>query len=175
MRLASPHRHLLHDARSGSPADGVSPAMPVAAQPQLTVTPSLADRARVSLRHGGLDHRIASGESISVDRGMTVRAWQLTRPRMRRQLADSLERVVHDSDEMLPGEKSDVKARHLEVRVARGELLWLAARLRDDRPARAQGVALVSELLTDGNSPLYMTGTRHELWRAVHAATEALD
>jgi hypothetical protein len=194
MRFAPHHRQLLHDARADRPGGGVATATALeeadgevcppggaadadagaAGAPQ-EHAPSRSDRARVALRHAQLDRRLAAGEPSAGDRAMTVRAWQLTRPRMRRQLADSLERVVHDCDGAQPAEGAAGGARHAEVRVARGEMLWLAARLRDGRPVSAHGVALVLRLLSDGASPLYADAPRHALWRAVHEATDALD
>lgn len=140
--------------------------------------PSRVDRVRASLDQSALDRRIAAGVPTVDDRRLTARCWQLTRPRTRQHLADALERVIHDSDDMSISYAAGVKTRaaHRDVRSARGELHQLALRLRDDRPVQAAGVALVSLLVADANGPLYVAAREpNRLWQDVHAARDALD
>jgi hypothetical protein len=136
--------------------------------------PPLQDRVRASLHHLPLDRRIAEGETIIGDREMEARAWQLTRPRTLGQLEDGLQRVGRDSYATRSERNAAQTACHEEVRVARGELQRLAERLQDPRPVRAQGAARVSLLLSDHNGPLYVSQSRHTLWRIVREAIDAL-
>jgi hypothetical protein len=53
------------------------------------------------------------------------------------------------------------------VRDARQLLIGLAVRLTDPAPVGPRGVALISDLLSDGGSPLYAPG-----WTAGRSGTE---
>jgi hypothetical protein len=63
--------------------------------------------------------------------------------------------------------------RRAQVLVCADDLVALARRLDDNRPADIQGLAMTSVLLSDGASPLY-AGHR-SLAHAVRAARLALD
>jgi hypothetical protein len=61
-------------------------------------------------------------------------------------------------------------------RIARSapELAGLASCLTAPRPVPACGVALVSQLLTDGCGPLYRAGAREDLGGLIDRASQAL-
>jgi hypothetical protein len=103
-------------------------------------------------------------------------AWKLRRltsDRTRRRLANGLTRLVADAQKPAPAISAAIPIRRAAVMAVSPELLELATRLRAPGPAYAQGVSLASELLTDGNSPLYQTG--RDLRGAVEKALAALD
>jgi hypothetical protein len=137
--------------------------------------PTLRARVLASLRHGALDRRLADGEDAGDDRELSVRAWQLTRPRARMRLANTLEAILTEVEQPRGRRSASVPACREEVEVARGEMVWLAERLRDPRPVRARGVLLVRGLLSDGNSPLFVASPNDELWRQARRASAALD
>jgi hypothetical protein len=94
--------------------------------------------------------------------------------RARRRYAEGLERAV----ERVSGRSFRLTA---AVPVApeaggdaRGALLDLAERLRQPRPVRAEGLALVGRLLSDGGGPLFY-GPPGALRRAAVVALQALD
>jgi hypothetical protein len=100
-------------------------------------------------------------------------AHRLTRDRTRRRLATGLERAVAAAQ--LPPESltAAVPLQRRAVIDCRDELLALAERLRGPEPVYAQGVALVSELLRNADSPLYQS--REELPAAIETAAAALE
>lgn len=130
-------------------------------------------RARVWLEHSSLDRRLARGASPAEDATLELRADQLTHPRTREALASSLERALADADQARPSLSAAIPVRRSAIRSARWELVALIERLRAPTPVWAQGLALVSELVADGGSPLYQEG--QDLRTAVLAAIEALD
>lgn len=145
---------------------------PAAAPPQ----PSRLDRLRASFDQSALDDRIAAGGATVDDARLTARSWQLTRPRTRAHLADTIERVIHDSDEMQRVAGVSGRSVHRDVRAARAELMLLVLRLRDELPVQPAGVARVSLLLWACDSPLYVLAKEPDkLWQEVHAARNALD
>lgn len=135
-------------------------------------SPSLMSRFRVAWHNRMLDMRLAAGEPIAGDRDLTARAWQLTRPRVRDQLANMLMGAVRDGDELRTGSAVNMQS----VSAARSELVALAARLRDPRPVNARGVALTRELFVSGSSPLFASrGPSEALRRYLREALTALD
>ncbi len=74
-----------------------------------------------------------------------------------------------------PGLSAAVPVRRTEVTAAKPELLSIAARLRDEEPVCARGVAMASKLLTDGAGALYNPGADSDLWHASRAALLALE
>lgn len=104
-----------------------------------------------------------------------ARAWQLTHPRARAQMARALMAVLADADAPVPRGGAAVPVCRTEVEAARDELVRAVARLRDPRPVRPRGMAMLRRLLADGDGPLYAPSASDELWRRVRRASVALD
>jgi hypothetical protein len=140
-----------------------------------TRTPAWRARTLAALRHAALDRRLADGADAIDRRELTVRAWQITRPRALERLARALEGILIDAERPRPAHGPAVPVCCEEVEVARDEILRLVERLREPRPVCPRGVALARLLLTDGTGPLYAPSPNDELWRRLHRAAAALD
>jgi hypothetical protein len=134
-----------------------------------------------------LDRELARGARPETNAGLAARAVRLTSMRCRRELAESLQRILAA---VLPagsrvgptaaGPWARV-ARHPHVPIRRdrisrsaSELTELASRLVQPGPVPARGVAMVCQLLTDGGGPLYRRACRDDLAAIVEQATQAL-
>jgi hypothetical protein len=130
-------------------------------------------RLRVLLRRARLDRRLAEFADPAGSAELSLRARQLTRPRYRRKLADSLDDVISRSERArLPLDPAIPIARR-EVRAARAALLALASILRGPGEVAPAGVAQALTILTDGTGPLYCETRENALWDAVRKATAA--
>lgn len=120
-----------------------------------------------------MSRRLALARGDPPDWRFAWRARHLTNARTRRRLATGLERAVEAAARPRQAITAAVPLQRDAVLASRPELLALADRLRAPEPVYAQGVALVSELLGNADSPLYQSGA--DLRSAVAAATAALD
>jgi hypothetical protein len=135
----------------------------------VTPAPGVLARIRGAFGHAALDRVLAEGDNVAGSPELTARAWQITRPRARARLANALERLLSDAERP----RSAICVEELEV--ARAELRRLSGRLRDPRPVRARGVALVRLLLSDRHGPLYTPMSNDDLWRQARRAGAELD
>ena len=137
--------------------------------------PALALRARVFASRRSLDEALADGASPLWTPELALRARQLVSRSSRQQLATSLERLVKEqSDRFLRG-PSPYPFRDGRSLEAQTSLFGIAARLRDERPVYARGMALLSRLLSDGSGPAYNPHAGGSLRHAVGAIAAALD
>jgi transposase InsO family protein len=113
------------------------------------------------------------GETTSVSRRAARQARRLTKDRTRRKLADAIERAVAAAEAPAGAISAAIPVQRAAVAACRPDLLELAARLRTPGPAYAHGVAVVSGLLRDAESPLYQSDS--DLSAAVRGALAALD
>ena len=97
------------------------------------ITATLFEPARVWLQRGALDRRIARGADTSENPRLARRARQLTSRRCRRGLAQGLRNLVEAGEHPSRGLTSAVP-------VERHQII---------------GVALIEELLTSGDSPVF--------------------
>ena len=134
-----------------------------------------------------LDRDLARGARPETNAGLAARAVRLTSMKCRRELAESLQRIL---GAVLPASScgramaADPSARvarqpHVPIRRDRvsrsaSELAELAARLVQPGPVPARGVAMVCQLLTDGGGPLYRKACRDDLAAIAERATQAL-
>lgn len=164
MSFAKPYRELLADARvDASPSRAAGRV------------PSAGARVRAWARQEELERRLLDGESAGPAGGLlAVRAWQLTRQRARLQMARALSGVLAEAGGPPLRCGASVPVRRAEVAVAREEIERLVARLRDEAPVRARGMAMLRRLLGDGDGPLYAPSPDDELWRRVRRASVAL-
>ena len=129
---------------------------------------------RVWLRRGSLDSRLARGASPDEAPDLAARARQLMSRRQRTRLAEGLERSVQTVEE--PSQRFDASAPldRTAVKDARDDLVALALELRSGDPLNPRGVALVEQLLTHGDSPLYVHAPAGALRQAARQARAAL-
>src|ERR1700724_1302543 len=130
-----------------------------------------------------LDRQLAEGVPPEASAILAARAMFLTSVGFRRALAASLRRIlaVSASPDARPRPSAAGVARppHVQLRrdrIARSasELAGLAGFLAEQGPVPAQGVAMVSQLLTDGGGPLYRAGSRDNLDAIIERASQAL-
>jgi hypothetical protein len=144
------------------------------------------DRVRARFLAARLDRELARGARPETNADLAARAVRLTSMRSRRDLARSLQRILAAG---LAGSRggpmaADPPARvacqpHVPIRRDRisrsaSELAELAAHLVQPGPVPARGVAMVTQLLTDGGGPLYRRASREDLTVLVEQATQAL-
>jgi hypothetical protein len=148
---------------------------------------------RVSLWHrllarvlaANLDRQLAAGARPEGNVLLAARALFLTSASYRRALANSLRRLLALSASPQARPRPVAAARSagpfrpyvpVRDRIARSapELTGLADCLAARGPAPARGVALVSQLLTDGGGPLYRANSRGDLCELIEQASLAL-
>jgi hypothetical protein len=137
--------------------------------------PALALRARVFASRRSLDEALADGASPVWTPELALRARQLVSRGSRQQLATSLERLVKGAKRSVPPRAVAVPLPRREILEAQTSLFSIAARLRDERPVYARGMALLSRLLSDGSGPAYNPHAGASLRHAVGAIAAALD
>jgi hypothetical protein len=134
-----------------------------------------------------LDRQLASGDRPEANALLAARAMFLTSARYRRALARSLRRMLAASvvpparPRPIAAAKSaeavfrpHVPLRRDRIAGSAPGLAGLANCLTVPRPVPARGVALVSQLLTDGCGPLYRAAAREDLGGLIDQASEAL-
>jgi hypothetical protein len=120
-----------------------------------------------------LDRLLAAGADPSWDPELAVRATQLTAPRRRRVLAQSLLRTVRDAHRA-PRWTCAVPVDRRAVRAATPELRALATSLSQDAAPTPQAITLAEQLLREPGSPLYAPGDEGALREGARLAREAL-
>jgi hypothetical protein len=137
-------------------------------------TSSLIQPARVWLRRGSLDRRLAAGTDPNASPELARRARQLTSSRFRAGLAASIRNLLEAAEEPPRGYTSAVPVQRHAVLRERGLLLELAADLESPDELHPRGVALIERLVTDGNSAVYVSGREGSLREALGQARAAL-
>jgi hypothetical protein len=135
---------------------------------------TLFEPARVWLRRGVLDRRLAHGADPSASPELSRRARQLMSRRCRAGLAEGLLNVIDAAEEPPRGYSAAVPVRRQEILREREFIVALVEDLRSDDELSPRGIALVEELLTDGSSPLFAGGPDGDLHRALVHARAAL-
>jgi hypothetical protein len=118
--------------------------------------PARRTRLAARLWAGSLDRELADGADPADCPQLAARAAYLTCPATRARLAATVERFVTAAD--LPAARARVHPSRGGVRANRNRMLELTARLRDDAPVYARGVAEVNLMLSDGAGPAYVDG-----------------
>jgi hypothetical protein len=133
-----------------------------------------------------LDRQLADGGRPEANAILAARAMFLTSVRYRRALATSLRRMLaasavpaapHPMAEArspLAAFKPHVPLRRDLIAGSAPELTGLANCLTVPGPVPARGVALVSQLLTDGCGPLYRAAAQEDLGGLIDRASQAL-
>lgn len=138
--------------------------------------PGALARLTARLRAGACDRALAAGVDPGSSPRLAARAAYLTAPRTRSQIAAGLERMVAFAQG--PPRRWWAVSSHSPVLANADRLRELAALLRGETVAYAQGVAMLNQLLTDGSGPAYrgtVAAFADELARAHAAATAGLD
>lgn len=114
-------------------------------------------RVYVFLHRWSLDHRLAMGERPEFDPALELRAHQLMGDRTRRSLARLLRRNVRVAFEPRRWGSSTPLDRSA-VADAAPLMDGIARRLTAPLPVGVRGIALISDMLGDGASPMYDPG-----------------
>jgi len=137
---------------------------------------SLALRAKVALRGHALVRDLAAGAPAGMSPELTLRASKLVSNRHRQQLANTLRRTIRDAHHPSMSRANISVIDRRGVIDAEEPMNALIARLSNDEPVAAQGVAMVQMLITEGGeSPLYGDTKPGNLRQQVVAATIALE
>ena len=126
-----------------------------------------------------LDRELAAGASPESSPGLAARAVQLTSMKGRRNLAASVRRILAAAGDpaavtVVTVRPSRLPLARTRIRQSAGPLAVLAGCLATPGPVPAQGVAMVSQLLTDGTGPLYREASADDLGGLIDKATRAL-
>ena len=143
----------------------------------ITARPAtVPDRLQAALHRTRLDHDLVAGASPEATAALALRGQCLVRPRERRALARSVQRLLAEATRPAPRLfRSGSPIRREEVRATSAELARLVDHLLAPAPVSARGVAHVRLLLSDGAGALYHRGSPGDLRRQVLAAINALD
>ncbi len=134
-----------------------------------------------------LDRQLADGARPEASAILAARAMFLTSAGFRRALAASLQRILAasasasaspDGSSRPPAtgaaRRPYVPLRRDRIAGSAAGLAGLAGFLTEQGRVPAQGVAMVSQLLTDGGGPLYRVGSRDDLDAIIERASQAL-
>jgi hypothetical protein len=134
------------------------------------------ERLAARLLAARLDRELAAGASPESSVLLALRAEYLVRPRIRRMLSASLQRILSEAvrPRQRPSSALPLCARGRVMAVER-EFQELIGRLSAPCPVPACGVAKVRLLLTEGNGPLYLGGGSRDLRASILSAVDALE
>jgi hypothetical protein len=129
-----------------------------------------------------LDRQLAAGASPEDSVSLTARAVQLTSMTYRRDLAASLQRILAAAGTpaaimpvpVAPVHPPRIPLRWAQIRQSAVPLATLARHLAEPGPVAVQGMAMVSQLVTDGTGPLYCDAWAGDLDDLIGKATRAL-
>jgi hypothetical protein len=135
--------------------------------------PSLYVRVRTRIRRSRLDGQLAHGADSAANAELALRAAQLRSTAERARIANRLIEALGDARR---GEPVTLRARpqRAVVRDAADDILALALRLREDRPAAIEGVAKAALLVDDKASPMHRDDAG-DLHHAIRSALSALN
>ncbi len=131
--------------------------------------PSLTLRIRTRLSRAVLDEELAYGADPAASPDLALRAEQLSSRAERARIADALlETLGREPITILPRPQRAV------VRGAADDIVALALRLHNDRPAAIAGLAASARLADDRRGPMYRDDAG-DLDDAIRSALSALD
>jgi hypothetical protein len=134
--------------------------------------PGLGTRLTARLWAASLDRELADGADPADCPQLAARAAHLTARETRIRLAGTVERFVIAAE--LPTARGRIRPSRGGVRANRTQMLELAARLRDDAPVYARGVAECKLMLSDGAGPAYVDGHGEALARQLTSVLAGL-
>jgi hypothetical protein len=115
--------------------------------------PGLRATLAARMRAGRLNRALIAGEDPAGSRQLTARSRQLTAPSSRAALAGGLNRLLWSAQ--APSGRLRVRPNREAVCANASALGSLASLLAGPTPLYARGVAVLEELLSDGNGPAY--------------------
>jgi len=133
------------------------------------------DQLQRWLRAPSLDHRLGQGEPAETSVVLALHATKLVQPRVRRELAQALRRVMWMAERAPSMASTRVRVCRPQVLDAHRELRALGDRLVANGPVSAYGVAQVRVLIADGAGPLYQRSTPDDLGARLRRALAAMD
>lgn len=136
--------------------------------------PTLWQRTRARFFADGIDLALAAGANPDSSVLLALRAMWLMRSRQRIGLADGYVLLVRNAELSDQPLLTNAVSRRDVVRSVRGELLQLAALLRNGGPVSVRGVAKAHLLLTDGASQLHRPDDGDSLRAALADAIQSL-
>ncbi|HME05381.1 MAG TPA: hypothetical protein VKG38_20320 [Solirubrobacteraceae bacterium] len=136
-----------------------------------TLGPGRVARLVARLRAGSLDRKLIAGADPASSPQLAARAARLTAPRTRALIAEGLDGLLQAAHG--PKQRWSAVGRRDALLANAEEISDLAALLHGDVPLRARGIAMLSELLSDGAGPAYHGG-REELARHLGEARVAM-
>jgi hypothetical protein len=116
---------------------------------------ALLSRLLAFLRAPMLDAQLASGVRPSASLAHRLRAEHLRRRRVRRHIAQALNRAVVDAARPVPARTPQAPLHSQAVRGCAREIRALSREVVTADNPRAQGVAIAFQLAFDGGSPLF--------------------
>jgi hypothetical protein len=136
-----------------------------------TLDPGLRAALTARVCAGRLNRALIAGEDPAGSRQLAARAQQLTAPSSRAALATDLNRLLWSAQ--APRGRLRLQPHREAVCASASALGSLAALLAGPAPLYARGVAMLEELLSDGNGPAYR-GDAPALARTLDACRAAL-
>ncbi len=134
----------------------------------------VSDRIRARLRARRLDLALAAGAPPEQSAAVALRARRLIDPSNRRSMAETLRRMLRESQAGHWISYAHVPPCRTRVLAASEQLDELADALSRPGPVAVHGVAEALILLTDGSGPLYNPGSRASLSALAAEAAEDL-
>lgn len=134
--------------------------------------PGIVARANARIRARTLDRALAGGAHPSDSPALAHRAARLASPQTRRHAADGLERLLAAATG--PPSRRRVHPRRGAVVAQAEQLRDTAALLRAPIAVYAQGMAMLTLLLSDGTGPAYSEGRDGAFAGELERAREAL-
>ena len=137
-----------------------------------TIEPSWAIRLSARIRSHALDRALIAGADPADSPQLAARAGRLTSRGHRMLMACGIEHLLERAQEP-PRPRRAVALQRATVARHADQLRALAALLRGRTPLYARGIAMVTELLTDGTGPVY-AGEPEALTRLLRETQHAL-
>jgi hypothetical protein len=137
-----------------------------------SLRPGPLARLTARVHSQSLDRALIAGADPSGSPQLAARTAQLTSPRTRALISGGLERLLRGAQG--PQRRWSAISRRGQLLANASRLHELAGVLASDVPVYARGIALLNELLTDGNGPAYH-GTVESLARRLDEARMALE
>jgi hypothetical protein len=138
------------------------------------MTATIFEPARVWLRRGALDRRLARGADPSDSPQLARRAQQLKSRRCRHGLAQGIRNLLDAAEEPRRALTSAVPLQRRAILTESPLLIGIARELTSEDDLNPRGIALVEQLLTDGDSPLYGPAPEGALHEALIHARAAM-
>jgi hypothetical protein len=137
--------------------------------------PTIAENIRLLLNAARLDADLAAGTAPEASPLHAARARRLVTPRIRHTSAANWEHLLLTSREPTRGLSGRAPIRRERVKRAEPEIRKLITALRATGPVPSRGVAIATNLLTDGRGPIYNPRAPDTLTATLALAVEHLD